>query len=234
MIQKKNKIELCNIIYLVVLFILMFCFGCGIFASDKTDIEVYNDNILKTVEIRVTDDEVSWGYGTGCVISDDGQILTNRHMVVNSNTNLEYSKVEIRFANSEDFEQVSILQISSDNDLALLKCNKNNLPYFELASSVKNGEEIYTIGNPNGFGLSFTKGNISSSSRNVEYNGEIMNVIQTSLIINEGNSGGPVFNKEGRLLGLISFRLKDKMGVVIQGVSFAVPVSAIKEFVLQG
>ena len=88
----------------------------------------------------------------------------------------------------------------------------------------------YTIGNPNGFGLSFTKGNVSASLRNVVYNAQTIPAIQTSLVINEGNSGGPVFNQNGELLGLISFRLKDNNANVIQGVSFAVPAIEIKSF----
>lgn len=74
------------------------------------------------------------------------------------------------------------------------------------------------------------RGVISSNKRNVIYNDKTINAIQTSLVINEGNSGGPVFNKNGELLGIISFRLKDKYGEVIQGVSFALPSSTLKTF----
>ena len=118
----------------------------------------------------------------------------------------------------------------NDDDLAIIKIDKTNTSYFKLKENVANGETIYTIGNPNGFGLSFTSGVISSSKRNVIYNDKTIKAIQTSLVINEGNSGGPVFDKNGDLLGIISFRLKDKYGEVIQGVSFALPSSTIKTF----
>ena len=99
-----------------------------------------------------------------------------------------------------------------------------------MTSSISDGQPIFTIGNPNGFGLSFTSGVISSKLKKVVYDSKTIEAIQTSLVINEGNSGGPVFNKFGQLVGLISFRLKDKQGDVIQGVSFAIPVLKISEF----
>lgn len=78
--------------------------------------------------------------------------------------------------------------------------------------------------------MSFTNGVVSSSERNIIHNGQTLKTIQTSFVINEGNSGGPVFNKTGQLLGIISFRLKDKNNDVIHGVSFAIPSSVIHDF----
>lgn len=105
--------------------------------------------------------------------------------------------------------------------------------FFDVKSyqNFYTGQSIYTIGNPNGFGLSFTAGVISSSSRLVISNdGSEIEAMQTSFVINEGNSGGPVFDKNGNLLGIISFRLRDKNGEIIQGVSFAIPNIPIKIF----
>ena len=114
--------------------------------------------------------------------------------------------------------------------MAIIKIDKKNTQYFKIDTNIKNGQTIYTIGNPNGFGLSFCKGNVSSSLRNITYNGVLVETLQTSLVINEGNSGGPVFDKNGQLLGLISFRMKNSSLEVMQGVSFAVPSFKIVEF----
>ena len=72
---------------------------------------------------------------------------------------------------------------------------------------------------------------MSSSERNVIHKEQTIKTIQTSFVINEGNSGGPVFDKDGNLLGIISFRLKDSHDDVIQGVAFALPTSIIKSFI---
>lgn len=100
-----------------------------------------------------------------------------------------------------------------------------------MANDVSNGEKIYTFGNPNGYGLSFLEGVVSSSRRVVDIYGVSYNMMQTSFVINPGNSGGPVFDINNKLLGIISFRLKDASGEVIQGVSFAVHIDDIRKFV---
>lgn len=200
------------------------------FTHYKTE-KIFNNNILKVVEIKVSDDEITWGHATGCLISGDGKILTNKHVITNSETDLFYAVIQVRFADSDDYLNAQIVKTSETDDLAIIKIEKVNCKYFKFASKILNGETIFTIGNPNGFGLSFASGVISSGMREVIYNGQTIEAVQTSLVINEGNSGGPIFNRNGNLLGIISFRLKDKNGNVIQGVSFAVPVSHIKAFV---
>lgn len=191
---------------------------------------VYSKNISRVVEIKVSDDEQSWGYATGCFIDRNGNILTNKHVAFNSSTNANYKKVQVRLYDAENWIDAEVIKVSDNEDLALIKINKKNASYFKMTSSISDGQPIFTIGNPNGFGLSFTSGVISSKLKKVVYDSKTIEAIQTSLVINEGNSGGPVFNKFGQLVGLISFRLKDKQGDVIQGVSFAIPVLKISEF----
>ena len=115
--------------------------------------------------------------------------------------------------------------------MAIININLKNNDYFNINNSINDGEEIYTIGNPNGFGLSFTSGLISSANRNVIYNERVISAMQTDLVINEGNSGGPVFSKNGDLKGIISFRLRDNKNDIISGVSFAIPAKFILEFI---
>lgn len=174
-------------------------------------------------------DETNWGYGTGFFLNDDGLILTNKHMVFNEALGQNYQFIKVRKGSETDYVDAEIVSISPDCDLATIKCNKKS-NYFNTIGEATVGETVFTIGNPNGFGLSFTKGNVSSNTRNVIYNEKTIKALQTSFVINEGNSGGPVFNKDGKLVGIISFRLKDKNGDVIQGVSFAIPSEQIKQF----
>ena len=195
-----------------------------------TDIQICEKNILKVVEIKVSNDDESFGYGTGCLVSEDGLILTNKHMVYNSTLNKIYSIIKIRFATDNEFIDADVVEIDETADLAKIKIQKDHCSYFKLGQDVNNGETIYTIGNPNGFGLSFTKGIVSSKKRNVIYNDNVIEAMQTDFVINEGNSGGPIFNINGELVGIISFRLKDKSDQVIQGVSFGVLINQIKNF----
>ena len=194
------------------------------------DDKIFEDNINKVVEIRISNDNINFAYGTGCFIDNSGTILTNKHLVYNESLSALYSIVQVRLPTEADFIDAEILKTSNNSDLATIKINKNNTQYFKIDTNIKNGQTIYTIGNPNGFGLSFCKGNVSSKLRNIIYNGELVETIQTSLVINEGNSGGPVFDKKGHLLGLVSFRMKNSSLEVMQGVSFAVPAFKITEF----
>lgn len=199
--------------------------------TDKIKSEnIYNNAILKTVEIKMSDDGETWGYATGAFISSNGKIITNKHVVKNEQTQNLRTHVLVRMANENEYHNAEIIKVSQQYDLAIIKIDKENTPYFNFASSVENGETIYTIGNPNGFGLSFSSGVVSSNLRNVIFNGNTIQAMQTSFVINEGNSGGPVINKYGNLVGIISFRLKDSNSQVIQGVSFAIPITFIKEF----
>ena len=199
--------------------------------SVKPDEEIFNENINKVVEIRGSNDNSTWGYGTGCFIDINGLILTNRHMVYSEAQAKYYDVIQVRLPTENDFVDATVERVSETDDIATIKIAINSPSYFSLANGVSDGMEIYTLGNPKGFGLSFTKGNVSSKLRNVTYNGKTMQAMQTSLIVNEGNSGGPVFDKDGKLVGVVSFRLRDENADVIQGVSFCVPLHIIKTFI---
>ena len=227
--ETKNKLLIWIVVISLALVLVLTSFFMSKFIP-KSDERIFDENINKVVEIRVSNDESSWGYGTGCFVANNGRILTNKHMVFSQTLNANYDFVEVRLPTSNDFVPAEILSISQSADLATIKIEKTDCQYFNVSENIKNGQAIYTIGNPNGFGLSFTKGNVSATLRNVVYDNQTILAIQTSLVINEGNSGGPVFNQNGELLGLISFRLKDSSANVIQGVSFAVPAIEIKNF----
>lgn len=229
--MKKIKIGLSISIPIIFILLILNIFLTLYSPFSQTTEQIFDENILKVVEIKVSDDEETWGYATGCFIDKHGTIITNKHVVFNTSTNENFQIIQVRLANEENWIEAEIKKISQEYDIALIKIEKNNTHYFTLEKNYKNGETIYTIGNPNNFGLSFTSGVISSKLKIVSYNSEQTPTIQTSLVINEGNSGGPVFNKSGKLIGIISFRLKDKYGDVIQGVSFAIPANIIKDFI---
>lgn len=225
-----KKTIIANYIILGILFVLNI-FASIFFLTSNSTSRIFEDNILKVVEIKTTNDEITWGYATGFFIDSNGTILTNRHVVYNNTTSSNYNKVQVRLANIDEWIDAQILKVSENDDLAIIKIDKKKTSYFKLGSSISNGQTVYTIGNPNGFGLSFTTGVVSSSERNIIYKEQTIKTIQTSFVINEGNSGGPVFDQDGKLLAIISFRLKDNHDDVIQGASFALPFSTIKSFI---
>ena len=225
----KNKIGII-IAYVLIVIVCGVIIGGFIYQDYYMPEKIYNRNIMKVVEVKVSDDGETWGYATGCFIDNQGTILTNKHVVYNSNTLSNYKLIQVRLASEEEFISATVKNISNDYDLATIKIDYKNSSFYKFNSCISNGQTVYTIGNPNGFGLSFTSGVVSSSDRNIIYNDQTINAIQTDFVINEGNSGGPVFNKYGELVGLISFRIKDKIGDVIQGVSFAIPVESILKF----
>ena len=228
-IYKKSKLSIICFLVGMTLFLGIVFSSC---ASTSTvfDIEnLYSDTIKETVEIRCYDTEYNnIGYATGCVISKDGQILTNKHVIM-SNDNI-FQHIEVRFYDNNNFMPASILKVSETEDLALIKIEQGTKDVFTIGQSIKGGERVFTIGNPNGFGLSFAEGTVSSPLRYVRYNGKEIKTTQTSIIINEGNSGGPLFNADGELIGLITFRLRNGSGEIIQGVSFALHYSVLKDF----
>lgn len=229
-ISKMIKIVFAISVFSVAISVAAITF-CFILAVQPNDEQIFQSNINKTVEIRILNEESeTLGYGTGVFVSSDGLILTNKHMVQNSITGENYSKIEVRLPDSDDYISAELCKISDSTDLATIKIERQNCQYFSFDSNPKNGQQVYTIGNPNGFGLSFVKGNVSSANRDVLYNGQKIETIQTSLVINEGNSGGAVFTNSGKMVGIISFRLKDKNGDVIQGVAFAIPAKQIIAF----
>ena len=106
------------------------------------------------------------------------------------------------------------------------KCN-----YFKLCTEpLSYGEKIHTIGNGNGYGLAYAQGYIAAPIRTVKYDGEYIDAIQVSLMINEGNSGGPLINEKGQLVGITTFRLRDGQNNVIYGTCFSVPITNVKAF----
>lgn len=226
--MKKNKYLFINITIIFALTISSFCY-----IHYNKDSSIYSRNINKVVEVRASYDQEIWIYSTGFFIDSKGSILTNKHAVVSSKELGICNYIEIRQNYEVEWEQAKFIRESEDNDLALLQINETNKSYFSFANKYKSGQSIYTIGNPNGFGLSFSKGNISAKSRDVLYDNKRINAMQTSLVINEGNSGGPVFKSNDKLVGIVSFRLKDKQGEVIHGISFIIPIENIKEFIYQ-
>ena len=146
--------------------------------------------------------------GSGIIISEDGYILTNNH-IVNSGSNNSYyeiekaNKISVYLYNDETEYSASIIGTDEQTDLAVIKIDKTNLVCAELGDSdgVQVGEFSMAIGNPLGMESSVTAGIISAVNRKVtDSDGKTYTLIQTDAAINSGNSGGALVNSEGKLL----------------------------------
>ena len=172
--------------------------------------------------------------GSGIIISEDGYILTNNHVVDStSSSSNSYSYYELSEATSVKVElygngqtyDATIVGQDSKTDLAVLKIEATGLTAAEFADSskVKIGEFAMAVGNPLGLGSSITCGVISAIDREVSSDGTTYECIQTDAAINSGNSGGALVNAEGKVIGVNTLKLS---GTGVEGIGFAIPINS--------
>ncbi|NIM14638.1 MAG: Do family serine endopeptidase [Candidatus Aminicenantes bacterium] len=165
------------------------------------------------------------GTGSGFFISPDGYILTNYHVVKDA------IKIKIKDINEKTYTARKV-GVDPKTDLALLKVKLDNQPYIELGDSDKLevGEWVLAIGNPLGQDLSVTSGIVSAKGRKLEgLEVDYQNFIQTDAAINQGNSGGPLVNMEGRAIGITSVILSTSGGNI--GIGFAIPSNMARKVI---
>lgn len=183
---------------------------------------------------RRPQDQRSEGFGSGFIVSPDGHILTNHH-VVNGATRIE---IEMR-----DGEKHKAMLIGSDPsiDMALLKIETDEaLPTLPLGDSrdLRVGEWVVAIGNPLGLEHTVTAGVVSAKSRSLNGIGAVIpgvaSFIQTDAAINRGNSGGPLLDTRGQVVGInTAISREDPSGVLVEGVGFALPINVARDAVDQ-
>lgn len=167
--------------------------------------------------------------GTGFFISPDGYIVTNNHIVENA------IKVDITSLNGEEYE-AEIVGTDPRTDLALLKVKGKNLPYLELgdSSTLKVGEWVLAVGNPLGLSHTVTAGIVSAKGRQLVGGGGVpdyQDFIQTDASINRGNSGGPLINMKGDVVGINSMIISPSGGNI--GIGLSIPTSLAKGVIEQ-
>ncbi len=227
----------CIVLSLVLITSIAFNIFFAIKTSGKTDEQIFNNSIYSIVEIKASTEDVGDSFGTAEFISSDGTLVTNAHVVIykKMGTYYAFENISIRFSFEENYRSVSLIKYDNDLDLAVLKldnldCNFNAIPVGN-SSHIKNGNQVYAIGNLNNGGLSITKGIVSNADIQVVYDGLARKVIQCDLTIADGNSGGALLDKNGNLIGITTFRLKDNNGNVIYGISYCIPVNVVLEYI---
>lgn len=169
------------------------------------------------------------GSGSGVILSEDGYILTNNHVISSADSSSFYQvsdakSVKVKIYGDDTEYSAEIIGADSQTDLAVLKIDKTGLTAAELgdSSSVQIGEFVLAIGNPYNLDYSVTAGIISALNREMTVENTTYNVIQADCAINSGNSGGALVNSKGEVIGITTLKLA---GDGIEGVSFAIPVN---------
>jgi len=169
------------------------------------------------------------GSGSGVIISEDGYILTNNHVINTSDTSSFYqvtdaTSIKVSIYGDETEYDAQIIGTDSYTDLAVLKIDKTGLTAAELgdSNSIQVGEFVLAIGDPYGLEHSVTAGIISALNREMNVENTTYKVIQADCAINSGNSGGALVNSKGQVIGITTLKLA---GNSIEGLSFAIPIN---------
>ncbi len=204
--------------------------------KQMTPAEVYAGNVNSTVGITTSITTNYWGYqttsaasGSGFIFSDTGHILTNFHVIENSDS------ITVSLYNGESYP-AALLGYDESHDLAVLKIEAENLTPVILGDSdqLNVGESVVAIGNPLGeLTFSLTSGAISAKDREITMsNGATMNLLQTDCAINSGNSGGALFNLYGEVVGITNAKYSSSSsGASIDNIGFAIPINQIRDAV---
>ena len=180
-----------------------------------------------------TQSSTSKATGSGVIISKDGYILTNNHIIDTSSTTTskyytvsDANKVLVYLYEEDNPVEAKIVGSDSVTDLAILKIDRNDLTPAEIgdSDSVQVGEFAMAIGNPLDMRNTVTSGIISGVNREIEDdNGTMYTLIQTDAAINAGNSGGALVNADGKLIGINTLKMS---GTGIEGMGFAIPINS--------
>lgn len=236
--QRKNSISLIiltalSIIVSVTALILHFI----PIGEPPSATEIYDSCLYNVVEVKAVSKKVGESFGTGEILSKDGKIVTNAHVVTFTRLGAvnEFENYYIRFSFEDDYRSASLEKYDTETDLAVLKLEDlTNLTLKPIAigdsSALKAGDNIYAVGNASNYGIGIFTGIISIPLVNIELDGLTRSVIQCDLTIAAGNSGGALLNEDGELIGITTFRTKDTSGNVIYGIVYCIPVNTVLEY----
>ena len=173
------------------------------------------------------DGKTGYSWGTGVVLSEDGLILTNTHVIE------DCDRATVTLYDDSVYE-AKLVGADSISDVAVLKIEATGLPAasFGDSGSLMVGDRVAAIGNPLGetFRMTLTDGIISAIERGINYNGHSMTLLQTNTALNEGNSGGPLFNMYGQVVGVTNMKMMSSYSS-IEGIGFAIPSATVKSVV---
>ena len=190
-------------------------------AIKQTVVEISTETVVTNSRMR---QYITGGAGSGVIITADGYIVTNNHVIENA------SSITVTLPNGQKYPAV-LKGTDSQTDLALIKIDAKNLTpaVFGDSSKLVVGELDIAVGNPLGeLGGTVTSGIISALDREITIDGQSMSLLQTDASISPGNSGGGLFNINGQLIGIVNAK---SSGSNIEGIGFAIPINTAKPII---
>ncbi len=184
--------------------------------------QIYDRAILSAVSIQASTGRGYGSAGSGVVLTEDGYIITNAHVVAGAR------EVTVMFHDNRTLP-ASLVGFHAVEDLAVLKVEASGLTpaQFGDSSVLRIGEPVAALGDSLGYRATFTDGIVSSLDREVEVEGVTMSLIQTTAAINYGNSGGPLLNRYGQVVGINTIKIVTEDGSA-EGLGFAIPSRRVK------
>ena len=171
-------------------------------------------------------DGMEYSWGTGVVFTPDGYIITHTHILQGC------TGAKVIFPDGGEYEAF-LVGADEASDIAVIYIEGSDLPYaqFGQSDSLRVGDEAIAIGNPLGeaYAGTMTNGIISAINRNVVYNGHSMTLLQTNAALNEGNSGGPLINAGGQVIGITNMKIMSSYTATVEGIGFAIPSAVVKQ-----
>ena len=198
--------------------------------------EVYAMNVNACVGIATQITTNVWGQtasasvaGSGFILTEDGYVVTNNHVVEDA------TSVTVKLYDGQEYE-AQIIGTDAMNDVALLKIEASGLQAVTVGNSdeLSVGEEVIAIGNPLGeLTFTMTAGCISALDREINTDGTPINMMQTDAAINSGNSGGPLFDMNGNVVGITTAKYSGSTssGASIEGIGFAIPINDVMDII---
>jgi len=168
-------------------------------------------------------ENTSTSLGSGVIISADGYIITNDHVISGA------SAISVTLSDGTTYD-ATLVGTDSKTDIAVIKIDATNLSYADIADSdlVELGDEALVIGNPLGEGISVSNGIISALNKEVTISNETMYLFQTNAAVNQGNSGGGLFNIKGELIGIVNAKSSSSgYSVTVEGLGYAIPSNTV-------
>ena len=188
--------------------------------------DIYDRVSPAVVGISTFYDDIPYSWGTGVVFTSDGYIVTNTHILQGC------SQAKVVFADGTEYEAY-LVGADELSDIAVLYVGGEDLPcaQFGRSDTLKVGDMAVAIGNPLGqeYTGTMTDGIISAIDRDVTYDGHTMTLLQTNAALNEGNSGGPLINRAGQVVGITNMKIMSSYMTTVEGIGFAIPSAVVKQ-----
>lgn len=168
---------------------------------------------------------------TGIVMTKDGYIITNRHCVINEQTNIQYAQIDVKTYDGKVYKKATVIGVDKDTDLAVIKINAKDLTpaVFGDSSQLQLGDKVVALGNSGGLEWTPTQGIISGLARDVyDDTGYSIKCLQTDAAINPGNSGGPLINSSGQVIGINSAKI---VASGYESLGFSIPINEAKDII---